>query len=112
MPDITVETTCFVHEALIYIWFLSPILTVTSVWNTGETGDVYLQITFSLATFLLTSNDIIAGNGRVLKVYVFIMWLNRFAKLVHVNSFFCYFLLMYHIATPTIGYLLIHVVFS
>ena len=35
-----------------------------------------------------TSNDIIAGNGRVLKVYVFIMWPNRFAKLVHGNSFF------------------------
>ena len=26
----------------------------------------------------------IAGNGRVLKVYMFIMWLKRFAKLVNV----------------------------
>ena len=53
-----------------------------------------------------TSNDNIAGNGSVLKVYMFIMWLNRFAKLVDVNSFFCCFLLMYHIATSNIGYLL------
>ena len=44
----------------------------------------------------VTSNDFIAGNGRVLKVYVFIMWLNRFAKLVHLISFFfhCIILLL------------------
>ena len=56
------------------VWFLKPILTVTSVWNTGETGDIYhcllfiflslslslylslfyyLVIIFSLSTFLL-----------------------------------------------------------
>ena len=58
----------------------------------------------------VTSNDDIAGIGSVLKVYMFIAWLNRFAKLVNVNSFFCCFLLMYHSATPTSGYLLIHVV--
>ena len=37
------------------------------------------------------SNDYIAGKGSVLKVYMFIMWLNRFAKLVNVNSFFAVF---------------------
>ena len=37
------------------------------------------------------------------------MWLNRFAKLVNVNSLFCCFLMMYHTATPTIGYLLIEI---
>ena len=41
-----------------------------------------------------TSNNYIAGNGSVLKVYMFIKWLNRFAKLVNVNSFFCCFLLL------------------
>ena len=59
----------------------------------------------------VTSNDDIAGIGSVLKVYMFIVWLNRFAKLVNFNSFFCCFLLMYHIATPNIGYVLIHVVY-
>ena len=59
---------------------------------------------------LKQANYIIAGNGRDLKVYMFIMWLIGFAKLVNVNSFFCCFLLMYHSATPTSGYLLIHVV--
>ena len=42
---------------------------------------------------IITSNDYIAGNVSVLKLYMFIMFM------------------MYHIATPTIGYLLIHVVY-
>ena len=29
-------------DALTQGIFLSPILTVTTVWNTGETGDIYL----------------------------------------------------------------------
>ena len=41
---------------------------------------------------------------------MFIMWRNRFAKLVNDNSFFCSFLLISHIATPNIVYLLNHVI--
>ena len=33
----------------------------------------------------VTTNDYISGNGSVLKVYMFIRWLSRFAKLVNVN---------------------------
>ena len=39
------------------------------------------QETWNTVKQKITSNDVIAGNGRVLKIYVFIMWLNRFAKL-------------------------------
>ena len=34
-----------------------------------------------------TSNDYIAGNGSILKVNMFIMWFNIFAKLVNVKPF-------------------------
>ena len=44
-----------------------------------------------------TSNDIIEGNGRILKVYKFIVRLNLFKKIYYVNIFY-FFLLMYYIA--------------
>ena len=43
-----------------------------------------------------TSNDIIAGNGRVLKVYMFIVWLYLFKK---IKMLIYFFLLMHYIAT-------------
>ena len=43
-----------------------------------------------------TSNDIIAGNGRDLKLYLFIVWLYLLKKYIfNVNDFF-FFLLMHH----------------
>ena len=43
-----------------------------------------------------TSNDVIAGNGRILKFYMFIVQLYLFKEIYHVNVFF-FFLLMHYI---------------
>ena len=40
---------------------------------------------------ITTSNDIIAGNGRVLNFYLFIVWLYLFKKIYNVNNFFFFF---------------------
>ena len=32
-------------DVIILDAFLRPILTVTTVWNTGETGDIYFEAT-------------------------------------------------------------------
>ena len=46
----------------------------------------------------ITSNDIITGNGRFLKNFMFIVQLYLFKEIYHVNIFF-FFLLMNCIAT-------------
>ena len=50
-----------------------------------------------------TISDIIAGNGSVLKNYMFVKWLYIF-KTLYIDIYFFCFLLMYHIATFNFGY--------
>ena len=54
---------------------------------------------------MVTSNDIIAGNGRVLIAYMFIMWLYLLKKIFNVNIFFLlsFFVLIYHSAKFDVG---------
>ena len=47
----------------------------------------------------IKKHDIIAGNGRVLKAYMFIVWLYLFKNICNVDEFFLSFLLMHYIAT-------------
>ena len=65
-------------------------------------NDIQNQNNFECATFLgfinnynvkkkKTSNDIIAGNGRILKVYIFIVQLYLCKKIYHVSMFFLFF---------------------
>ena len=46
---------------------------------------------FATCKIAKTSNVYISGNGSVLKVNMFMMWLNLFAKLVNVIPFFAVF---------------------
>ena len=45
-------------------------------------------IEFYIPTAKITSNDIIAGNGRVLKFYLFIVWLYFLIKYLMLMNFF------------------------
>ena len=51
-------------------------------------------IEFYIPTAKITSNDIIAGNGRVLKFYLFIVWLYLFKKIYNVNDFFSFWCIL------------------
>ena len=51
------------------------------------------------------SNDIIAGNGRVLKAFMFIVGLYLFKNIYNVNDFFSFFLLKHYFATFDGGFL-------
>ena len=55
-----------------------------------------------------TSNHIIAGNGRVLKLYLFIVWLCLFKKIYNVYDFYSLYLLMHYSATFNAGCLQKH----
>ena len=51
-------------------------------------GPQVLPREFFSCCYPKTSNDIIAGNGRVPKVYMFFMWLYMFKKYIMLISFF------------------------
>ena len=83
LPNLNFTKFAFVYQLRLQRQFLNPIF--------------YFVRFDSTQNFLVphsppqTSNAITAGNGRVFKAYIYIMWLYLFKRIYNVKNFFFFF---------------------